>query len=83
MPQPSRRAGLTGALLCALSLAAPALAADPEARIASILATTPLIDGHNDLPWEIRSRFGGDFGKADLSRPSERLPVSVSPSDAW
>ena len=25
-----------------------------EARVMEILKTTPLIDGHNDLPWAIR-----------------------------
>ena len=61
MPQPSRLARLAGALLCALSLAPPALAAEADAqRVARILAQTPLIDGHNDLPWEIRERFEGD-----------------------
>jgi membrane dipeptidase len=76
MLQLSRRARLTGALLCALALAPPALAADPDAaRLARILAQTPLIDGHNDLPWEIRSRFGGDLGKVDLSRSTLGLPA--------
>lgn len=43
-----------------LALLAPALAAqrtrpaDPLAHAKAILATTPLIDGHNDLPWAIR-----------------------------
>jgi membrane dipeptidase len=76
MPHLSRRARLAGALLCALSLAPPALAAEADAqRIARILAQTPLIDGHNDLPWEIRSRFGGDLGKVDLSRSTLGLPA--------
>ena len=76
MPQPSRRALLALALLCPLSLALPVLAAEPDAqRIARILAQTPLIDGHNDLPWEIRSRFGSDLGKVDLSRATAVLPA--------
>jgi membrane dipeptidase len=43
-----------------LALLAPALAAqrsaaaDPLAHAKAILATTPLVDGHNDLPWAIR-----------------------------
>ncbi|HEY2275200.1 MAG TPA: dipeptidase [Steroidobacteraceae bacterium] len=76
MPNLSRRACLTVALLCPLSLALPALAAEPDAqRIARILTQTPLIDGHNDLPWEIRSRFGSDLGKVELSRRTEGLPA--------
>ncbi len=31
------------------------------ARIAKVLSETPLIDGHNDLPWELRAR-----GEVDL-----------------
>ncbi len=54
----------TFALLSAGALAActpspmqnPTPVSDPNlARALSVLATTPLIDGHNDLPWEIRT----------------------------
>ena len=45
-----------------LLLAAPATAQpiDPEtqARIDRILKKTPLIDGHNDLPWALREDYG-------------------------
>jgi len=75
MPHVSLRACLPGALLCALLLAPPALAADDAQRIARILAQTPLIDGHNDLPWEIRSRFASDLGKVELGRPTDGLPA--------
>ena len=75
MPHVSARACLPGALLCALLLAPPALADDDPQRIARILAQTPLIDGHNDLPWEIRSRFASDLGKVDLGRPTDGLPA--------
>ena len=57
-------------------LAAPALAAPPDAqRIERVLAQTPLIDGHNDLPWEIRDRFAGDLAKIDLDRSTAELPA--------
>jgi membrane dipeptidase len=49
---------------------------DPAVRVANVLARTPLIDGHNDLPWEIRSRFGGDFGKIDLAKDAAKLPTA-------
>ncbi len=54
----------TLALLSAGALAActpspmqnPTPVSDPNlARALNVLATTPLIDGHNDLPWEIRT----------------------------
>lgn len=64
------------ALLSAVLLASPLLAAPGDAqRIERILEQTPLIDGHNDLPWEIRDRFGGDLTKIDLSQSTLALPA--------
>ena len=49
-------------LAAAVALAIPAQAQpiDPriKARIDRILKKTPLIDGHNDLPWALREDFG-------------------------
>jgi membrane dipeptidase len=45
-----------------------------EARVQKILASSPVIDGHNDLPWEIRDRFRGDFDKIDLRTNTSSLP---------
>jgi hypothetical protein len=61
------------AALLLLSLAATAAftANAQEAtdrRLDRVLTQTPLIDGHNDLPWELRERFGGDLAKIDLPR---------------
>ena len=67
---------LTGVL--ALSLCCAASAADNTdyaARVARVLAQTPLIDGHNDLPWEIRERFASDLAKIDLAHSTAGLPV--------
>ena len=44
------------------------------ARVDRVLAKTPLIDGHNDLPWEIRDRFGSVDG-VDLSKDTSNLPL--------
>ena len=44
-------------LFLLLLVAVPALAQSPDpylARVKKLLATTPIIDGHNDVPWEIR-----------------------------
>ncbi|MBV8496600.1 MAG: dipeptidase [Gammaproteobacteria bacterium] len=68
---------LTGALAPAIG-AADAAAGAPAAeaaRIERILAATPLIDGHNDLPWEIRARFNSDLSKIDLSVSTAALPA--------
>ena len=47
---------------------------DPAARVARVLAGTPLIDGHNDLPEQIRNRFKGDVGALDLRANTALLP---------
>ena len=41
----------------------------PRAR--EILSRVPVVDGHNDLPWVIRGRFGGDVEGYDLSRRAQ------------
>jgi len=61
----------TWLLAAAITLAAPPSSSGYPAiagRIEKVLGTTPLIDGHNDLPWEIHERFDGDPGKLDLRR---------------
>lgn len=68
-----RTALIVSAALVAPALVAPSLVAlagaaqaqttqvqrgDSEARVMQILKTTPLIDGHNDLPWALRQQYG-------------------------
>jgi membrane dipeptidase len=76
MPQPnwnSRRAIALLGLLIGVPLAAwPA--GDYHQRVEQILLRTPLIDGHNDLPWEIRERFKSDLAAVDLTTDTSRLP---------
>ena len=45
-----------------------AAAADPQllARVDAILERVPLIDGHNDFPWEVRTRAGGKLSGLEL-----------------
>ncbi len=42
-------------------------AAAAEARARRILERTPLIDGHNDLPWALRQNHGNDPHSIDLT----------------
>jgi membrane dipeptidase len=49
-----------------------ALAAS-AASVDTVLTKTPVIDGHNDLPWTIRERFGGDLSKVDLASDTSKL----------
>ena len=63
------------ALLASLlgSIAAAAAAA-PAVDVAKVLADMPVIDGHNDLPWEIRERFASNLDAVDLSKDTSHLP---------
>jgi len=47
-------------VLISVFFTAPAAADSALERAKEILRTTPLIDGHNDLPWVIREETGGD-----------------------
>jgi membrane dipeptidase len=65
-------------IVIAALIAAPAAAQpiDPatQARIDRILKATPLIDGHNDLPWELREKYASDVEGTDVSANSDKLP---------
>lgn len=62
-------------IVIAFSLARQADAAPPAAasdaaltaRVIRVLKATPLIDGHNDLPWEIRARTQDHPDRLDLA----------------
>jgi membrane dipeptidase len=69
---------MSGVVILLLALCVPpaALAADAYSRrVEQVLLRTPLIDGHNDLPWEIRERFKSDLGAVDLLAGTAHLPV--------
>ena len=50
---------------------------DYQHRVEQVLVRTPLIDGHNDLPWEIRDRFKSDLATIDLESDTHHLPVDA------
>ena len=62
----ARRLGAIAALL----LAAPVVAEPPRdaalARAERVLAAAPVIDGHNNLAWELRERFAGAVEQVPL-----------------
>jgi hypothetical protein len=43
------------------------------ARVERVLAQTPLIDGHNDLPWELRVRFNGNLKAVELNSDTSHI----------
>lgn len=62
----------------------PALAQTPartatgdegEARVRRILQRSPLIDGHNDLPWALREGFNNDPTAVDLRQNQSANPT--------
>lgn len=70
-----RMLSVTAAVL-AFAMSASAQTPDPKiaARVAKVLAATPLIDGHNDLPGEVRGRAGGKVDQLDLRADTSKLP---------
>lgn len=71
-------------ILCLLVVVAalvevPPLGAAPQAdpalvaRARKILDEVPLVDGHNDLPWEYRERVKNHLGKIDLRADTGHL----------
>jgi membrane dipeptidase len=47
-------------------------------RALQIQGESPLIDGHNDLPWEIRAQAGSDFAKLDIGKPQPSLMTDIA-----
>lgn len=73
---------LTLALLLATPQAAPAPA--PRAhtpaitrRVSRVLKAAPVIDGHNDLPWEIREKYQAKPENLDLTKSTADLPLPL------
>ncbi|MFL6246041.1 MAG: dipeptidase [Thermoanaerobaculia bacterium] len=60
---------ITLALTLLLALTATA----QDARVDRILKDVPLIDGHNDLPWEYRERVKNQLAKIDISQDQSKL----------
>ena len=52
----------------------PAPSAAIIARVERVLRAMPIIDGHNDLAWELRDRQGGKIEAVDLTRDTSTLP---------
>ncbi len=67
-------AAVLGILMAATGVAGAA-SDDFAARVDRVLASTPLIDGHNDLPWELRDRSKGHLATIDLRSDTTKLPV--------
>jgi membrane dipeptidase len=67
-------------LITALGPGAEARAQDSAtflARARQILSEVPLIDGHNDLPWAVRTQFGFSLDSAHLDRGQPKLMTDI------
>ncbi len=51
--------------------------ADVLARAREFLTAHPLIDGHNDLAWELRERAGYDMDRIDIAKPQPALHTDI------
>ncbi|HEX5071360.1 MAG TPA: dipeptidase [Vicinamibacterales bacterium] len=66
-------------IMSLLSLAAPfAVALAPQAdpmidRARRLLREVPIIDGHNDYPWEVRQKAAMDLNKLDMRQPQPSI----------
>jgi membrane dipeptidase len=49
----------------------------PEQRAERVLKSAPLIDGHNDLPWEIRDKYDSWRKPLDLDADTSRLEARL------
>jgi len=62
------------ALSSAVQAAPAQTEAQIQARVAKVLAATPLIDGHNDFPSEVRARWAGKTGAFDMRADLSKAP---------
>ncbi|MGN6134833.1 MAG: dipeptidase [Aureliella sp.] len=56
--------------------ARPVVVVTPEAR--AIHARSFVFDGHNDLPWEIRTQGSRSFEKLDIAQPQPKLHTDIA-----
>ncbi|MFC0634171.1 dipeptidase [Brevundimonas balnearis] len=61
------RTVLAAALIAAVAAPAAAQQTPEHDRVMRLLQRTPLIDGHNDLPWALRQDFNSDPYAVDLN----------------
>lgn len=72
---------LTGLCLIAVTAACtPAeepMPDDPVERAKALHAKVPLIDGHNDLPWQIRRKANRDVWSIDINEPQPDFHTDI------
>ena len=71
-----RRAILAGGLM--LALASPAVADEWTDKARALLEDAPVVDGHNDLPTQIRERFANRLSGRDWRRLSDAERAEIN-----
>ena len=75
---------LATTLLAATNLlaqeATPPASADTTALVHAreVMRTIPLIDGHNDLPFELREQVAGNLDSLDIASPQDSLMTDIA-----
>jgi membrane dipeptidase len=69
---------LLAVVALAWSVSPRAQSDDLLARARTLHSQAPLIDGHNDYPWELRQRAGRDLDKLDISKPQPAIMTDVT-----
>ena len=59
---------MAASLVVVISAGAQAQADPPRHRARRLLREVPVIDGHNDYPWEVRQKAALDLARLDLTR---------------
>ena len=65
-------------LIAGAGLTAPLAAEDAAVvRARALLDRVGLVDGHNDLPWTLREKFGSDLARVDLRRRGATVDTDI------
>lgn len=79
MPRPAVLLSLATSLLLARALPAQTPSDSLTLEHArEIMRSIPLIDGHNDLPFELREKAGGDLDSLDIAQPQDSLMTDIA-----
>jgi len=70
---------LAVAVITAVSGVTPPLFAEDAAlvRARALLDRIGLVDGHNDLPWTLREKFGSDLSRVDLRKRGATVDTDI------
>ena len=47
-------------------------------RAVRLMKEVPLIDGHNDLPWELRTNYALSFDSLDIAKPQPQIMTDIA-----